>query len=212
MAIIAIELHRAVWSAKIALQVHCMVEFDRSRIATAIAQDREFRVAAIETRDVCREPRRRARGVKVRVALRTSDVRGDGKPQVAAMLDVARSADGCKGLIGVMQRSVVASAARLVGRLGTERIHLFQVARTALRREHSVCGGHFAAAIDAIVASERAPTQPQQRNRRNGYGKYGAQTPEGMRMLEIIQVDALRQFFCCEFGSGHDSSLYSALQ
>jgi len=170
MAIIAIELHRAVRSAKIALQVHRVVEFDRSRIAAAIAQDREFRVAAIETRDVCGEPRRRARGVKVRVALRTSDVGGDGKPQVAAMFDVAGSAGGCEGLIGVMQRSVVASAARLVGRLGTERIRLLQVARTALRREHSVCGRHCAAAIDAIVASERVPAQPQQRNHRNAYG------------------------------------------
>lgn len=196
MAILAIELHQAVWSAQIALQVHRVIKLDRSGIAVAITQDRKLWVAAIESRDVGGESRRRARGVKICVALRTGDVRGDGKPQMTAMLDVARSAGRRKSLIRVMQGSVVTTIARLIGGFGAERPRFFQMARTALCREHRVSGGHFAAAIHAIVASERVPAQPQQGNRRNAYGKYGAHTPEGMGMLEIIQVDALRQFFC----------------
>lgn len=189
-----------------------MVELDRSGIAAAIAQDREFRVAAVEAGNFGAESRGPACGVKVRVALRAGDIRGDGESQMSAMLDVAGSAGRREGLIGVMERRVVASIARLVGGLGAERARFLQVARAALRCEHPVSGGHFAAAVDSIVASERVPAQPQQRNHWNAYGKYRAQAPEGMGMLEIIQVDALRQFFCCELGSSHDNSLLLLLQ
>lgn len=196
MAIFAIELHQAIWSPQIVFQVHRVVELDRAGIAGAITQDCKLWVAAIESRDVGSEPRRRASGVKVRVALRAGDVRSDCETQMAAMLDVAGSAGRCEGLIGVMQRGVVARIARLVGGLGAERTRFFQVAGAALCRQHRVSGGHFAAAIETAVAGERIPAQPQQCNCRNADGKYGTQTPEGMRMLEIIQVDALRQFFC----------------
>lgn len=148
--------------------------------------------------------------MQVRMALCTTDIGSDGKPQVAAMLHMARCADRGESLIGVVKRSAVARITRLIGGLGAKRIRLLDVARGAFCRQHCMGRGHFSGAINAIVVSKCIPAQPQQRNQGKGDGKNGAQTPEGMRMLEIIQVDALRQRFSCELRSGHDNSLSTA--
>jgi hypothetical protein len=66
--------------------------------------------------------------------------------------------------------------------------------------------GHSASAIDSIVARQRVPAQPKQRNHRKRDGQNKAQAPEWVRMLEIFQINPLRQFFGCELGSCHQHS------
>lgn len=128
MAVVAVQLHEAIRTAEIPLQVHRVIELDRSRIAAAVAQDRKFRVAAIERGNIRRVLCRSSDGVQIRVALRTSDVCSYREPQMAAMLQVARSARGRKCLVCVVKRGFVAGVARLIGGLGAERIRFLHVA------------------------------------------------------------------------------------
>src|SRR5271170_4659359 len=203
MAILAIELHRTIRAAQIVFQVYRVVQLDRAGIAAARAQRREFRMAAVETRYFCSEVRGGPAGVQIRVALRAADVRGYGQARMSAVFRMARSATGRENLIRVVCRRVVAGIATLIAGPGAERAHLRHVARAAPRREYRMRRGHSAAAINAIVPSQPVPAQPKQRQHRKRDGQDETQTPERVRMLEIFQVNPLRQVFSCELGSRH---------
>ena len=70
------------------------------------------------------------------------------------------------------------------------------MARAALLREYRVREGQGAAAVDAIVMDQRIPSQPNQREQRKADGQDRTQAPERVRALEVVHVDALREFFC----------------
>src|SRR5271170_3952467 len=163
MAILAIELHWTIRAAQIVLQVYRVIQFNRAGIAAAGPQCRKFRMAAVETRYVRSEVRGGSGGVQVRVALRAADVRGYGQPRMSAVFRMARSATGRENLIRVVCRRVMAGIATLIAGPGAERAHLRHVARAAPRREYRMRRGHSAAAINAIVPSQRVPAEPKQR-------------------------------------------------
>src|SRR5580692_10886688 len=108
MAIVAIELHRAIRPAQIVFQVYRVIQLDRAGVNTAGAQRREFGMSADEARYVQSKMGSSAGGVQVCVTLRAADVRGYGQARVAAMFCMARGAGWRENLIRVMQRRVVA--------------------------------------------------------------------------------------------------------
>jgi hypothetical protein len=144
--------------------------------------------------------------MQIRVALRTADVRGYREARMPAMFCMARGAARREKLIRVMQRRVMAGIATFISGPGAERAHLRHMARAASRAEHPMRRGHSSAAINSVVASQRVPTQPQQRDHRQCDGQNETQAPERVWMFEIFQVNPLRQVFCSELGSCHQFS------
>jgi hypothetical protein len=103
----------------------------------------------------------------------------------------------------------VARFAALITRLGVKSAGLFDVACSALVREHGVRSRNTPATVDMIVAKYCIPAKPQERNKRSGHTQDEAEAAEWMRALEILQIDALSEFFGCELASGHVDSLLS---
>jgi hypothetical protein len=71
------------------------------------------------------------------------------------------------------------------------------VASDAVVGENGVRFGHFAAAVDAGILGEDEPSNPGQREqgKQDGQAQFGAL--QRRRPFEIVQVDALREFFRC---------------
>ena len=149
----------------------------RDRIDAAGAQRGKFRMAADKTRYVWHEVRGSAAGVQIRVALRAADVRGCREARMSAVFCMASRTGRREKLIRMVQRRVVAGIAALIAGLGAERAHLRHVTRTAPRAQHSMRRRHFAAAINSVVASQRVPAHPQQRNQRKRDGQNETQAP-----------------------------------
>lgn len=123
------------------------------------------------------------------------------------MLAMARGAVGREHLVRVVNRPVVAGLAGRVACLRAEYASLFQVAGAASLGEHSMARRHLPAAVDPVVASNRKPPKPNQRQYWYAYRQNKTQSPERMRALEVIQVDALRQLLRRQLRSPHDPSL-----
>ena len=122
-------------------------------------------MAGIESVDIPRVTYRGACGAKIGVALRATSVAGRGQPQAAAMLSMTRCAVGGKQLVRVVNGAVVASLASLVARFGAENARLFYVTRAALLGEYGMAHGQLPAAVDAVVAGQPVPGQPDDRER-----------------------------------------------
>ena len=108
MAIVAVQLHGSVRSFQIVAQMNCMVQLDRAGIGAAGADCSKLGMPAVETGYVMREARRGTDGVQVCVALRATGVCRGREPEMAMVLLVTRRAIRLEGLIGVMNRPVVA--------------------------------------------------------------------------------------------------------
>jgi hypothetical protein len=112
-----------------------------------------------------------------------------------------------KGLVRVMNRTIVASLAGTVARLRAEKAGFFHMAGAAAFGQHSMARRHFPAAVNSVVASNRKPPKPNQRQYRHANRQNKSQSPERMRVFEVIQVDALRKLLCRQLSSPHNPSL-----
>jgi len=67
----------------------------------------------------------------------------------------------------------------------------------ALAGQHSVRGGQSSRRINAMVSANCEPGEPQHPHDWQGHRKQKAPVSQRMRPLEIIEVNTLREFFCC---------------
>ena len=116
MAIGALQLHRAAWSAQVFFEMHLVIELDSPGIRIARPQRREFRMAIVKSANFGCELRFAVRGLQIRVALRASANAGAGQPKNALVLYMAVGARWRECLIGVMDWTVVTGQAGLIGR------------------------------------------------------------------------------------------------
>src|SRR5579864_8912612 len=116
VAIHALQLHGAVGSLEIPLQVHLVAEIDRSGVGRVPRpHSGEVRMSAIKRRNAAGELRLSIRGLEVPVALSARRVVGGRQSKGALMFDMAGSAGGREGLLGLMHGRVMTG---LAGRLG----------------------------------------------------------------------------------------------
>jgi hypothetical protein len=92
---------------------------------------------------------------------------------------------------------IVAGEAGAVGGFGGKSAGLLEVARGAFFFEDGVGCGHAAAAVDAGIFGERAFSDPHQCEEREQDAEPQFGALQRRRPFEIVQVDALRQLFCC---------------
>ena len=113
------------------------------------------------------------------------------------MLYVACGAVRGINLFRMMDGAVVAVEASGVRRFRGECARRSQVAGSAIFFEHRVRFAHAAAGIDAMIARKSAPGNPNQCEKRQREAKPEFRTLQRRRPFEIVEVDALRQLFCC---------------
>ena len=195
----------AIRPEKIRLQMDVMVELNRSRVAAPRSQHSEFGMIALETADIANKaggtPARR----EIRVALRAIRVACGGQPNRSAMIGVAGRARRRERLRYVMQGAVMACEALLVDDFGVVKAQVGQMAGGTLLRENRVRGGQPSGGVHAAVAANAVPRDPQDGEHRRRSGKQKSPAAQRARSLEIIEIDALREFLGCacsrqEFG------------
>ena len=131
------------------------------------------------------------------MTFRAGLVAGSANVHAAAVLAMTSGAFECLPLIGMMDWAVVAGQASVVGGLRGKRAGLLDVARSAFFFEDRVCLGHPAAGIDAMVAGKTARCDPNECKQRQQQAEPEFRALQRRRPLEIIEVDALREFLCC---------------
>src|SRR5579864_1153364 len=112
------------------------------------------------------------------------------------MLHMARRTGRRKLLIRVMNGTVMASHASLIGDRMAKRGRVRDVARRALLREQSVRCGQRAHVIRRAAFRKSGNNQPEKRRRGKRNRKNKSPAAKRLRLLEVRQLDALRQFFC----------------
>jgi hypothetical protein len=122
------------------------------------------------------------------------------------MLDVAGRAGGSENLVFVMNGSIMASEARAVACLRPEKRGTGDVARLATLCQDGMRGGHWSGAVELVVVRDAITDKPEQRRDRQESRKQKTRLAKAMGMLEIIQINALREPFGCPLRSRHDSS------
>ena len=120
---------------------------------------------------------------------------------------MSRGAIRRKYLVRVVDRTIVASFASAIAGLGAENSSFFHVAGAASFGKHGMARRQFPAAVHPVVASNRKPPKPNQRQYRYANRQNKSQSPERMRVFEVIQVDALRKLLCRQLSSPHNPSL-----
>jgi hypothetical protein len=134
---------------------------------------------------------------KLGVALGTRRIRRGLQKHCTLVLNMARGTLGRECLISVVQGSIVAREASLVSHLRCERASFGNVAERALLREHGVStrklptGIHFLPAMNALCDK---PSRGEQRDRQ---GQPETPTPKGVRVREVLQVNALGELLGC---------------
>ena len=174
-----------------------MVELNGSRIAALGSQCGEFGMIAFKTADVSRKTGGTAACREVRVTLRAICVARGGKPNRSPMIGVARSARRRERLRCVMQGAVMARKALLVDDLCVVETQGGQVARGTLLRENRVRGRQASGGVHSAVAANAIPRNPQDGERRRRNGKQKSPAAQRTGSLEIIEIDALREFLGC---------------
>jgi hypothetical protein len=134
---------------------------------------------------------------EVRVALRAVRVARGGQSNRSPMIGVAGSACGRELLRCVMHGAVVAREALLVVDLCFVKTKVGQMAGRTLLGENRVRGGQTSGGIQAAVASDAIPRNPQNGERRRRNGKQKSPAAQWARSLEIVEIDALREFLGC---------------
>ena len=161
------------------------------------AQHGEFGMIAIKTADVADKtggtPARR----EVRVALRAVRVARGGKSNRSPMIGVAGGARRRERLRYVMHRAVMAREALLVDDLCVVKTQVGQMAGRTLLGQNRVRGGQTSGGVHAAVAADAVPRDPQDGERRRRNGKQKSPAAQRARPLEIVEIDALREFLGC---------------
>ena len=90
----------------------------------------------------------------------------------------------------------MAGEARVISYLRGKRACRLQMASRAIFFQHRVRFAHAAAGIDAMIAGKAAPRNPHQCEQRQQEAQPEFRALQQRRPLEIVEVDALREFFC----------------
>jgi hypothetical protein len=207
VTILAVEFDQPSGLAQIVFQMHRVVELYRGGIAVQRTCGRKFRMIPVKACDVLGKTRHTVGCVEMGVTLDAIEIARRGQSQAPLMLLMTRRAIWSESLIRVVNRAVMARFAALIARLGTKIAGPLDVTCVALVRKHGVRGRNTPATVDVIVAKYCIPAKPQERDKRSGHTQDEAQAAEWMWALEILQVDALGEFFGCELASGHVDSL-----
>ena len=167
-------------------------------------------MAVLETLNVALEVWLAAVGLQVGVTFGAALIAHGGDRHASAMFRVACGAIGSFCGSGMVCGAIMASEASAIGGFCGKRVSLLKVASGALFFEDGMRGRHSSAAVDAVVAADGVPRNPRdgQSGRENTHQQLGAL--EWRRPLEIVQVDALREFFGCAC-TCHDKSFQSSV-
>lgn len=206
MAISAIKLDGPVRTGEIRFHVDCMIDLDGAGVRDSRAECGEFRVPSFKAGDAGCEIGRHVTCLEMGMALRTACVRRSRESDPPTMLDVAGRAGGSENLILVMNGSIMASEARAVVCLRAEKSGTGYVAGLATLCKGGMRGGHWSSAVELVVVREAIADKPEQRRDGQESGKQKTRLAKAMRVLEIIQINALRESFGCPLRSRHDSS------
>jgi hypothetical protein len=142
--------------------MNCMIELDGAGVHEPRPERGKFRMPGFKACDAGYETGRRVTCVEIGMALRTASVWRSRELDSPSMLDVAGRAGGSKGLIRVMNGSVVASEARAVVCLRAEKSRAGNVARVATLRQDGMRRGHRSGAVELIVVREAIADEPKQ--------------------------------------------------
>src|SRR5712692_4276901 len=202
MAVATFELNgRTVWFTANRLHVNGVIQLDRTGVACGDArngtQRGELRMAALEASDVKCVVRSAGACPQVAVAFSASLIAGGGDILAAAVFRVARFAGRSRRLRGVVYGPVVAGEASVVGSLRRKCASLLRVTGSAFFFEDGVRFREVAAAVNARVFENGAFGNPEEREqgKQEAEPEFGAL--ERRRPLEIVEVDALREFLRC---------------
>ena len=198
MAIAALKRdHRTVGAAANGLHVNRMVEFDRAGIACRDAgdgtQSRKFGMAVFEAGDVI--PRQQLQPLMTKRAFFAADCVENCS---TAMLGMTGCAIGWRQIEPRMvDRAVVAVEASAVGGFGGKGAGLLEVAGGAFLFQDGMGAGHAATGVNTMIAREAAPSDPNEREERQERAEPEFGALQRGRPLEIVEVDALGEFFGC---------------
>jgi hypothetical protein len=161
------------------------------------SQHRELGMIAFKTADVADDtggtPARREIGV----ALRTVCIAGGGQPNCSPMIGVAGSARRRERLRCVMDGAVMARETFLIADLFIEKTPRGGVAGGTPLRENGVRGGQASGRVNATVATNAIPGNPEDGEGQRCDRKPQSPAPQRARPLEIVEIDALREFLGC---------------
>src|SRR5216683_2681285 len=174
-----------------------VIQLDGSRISTPCSERGKFWMVTFETIDVAHKVRRTVARGQIRMALRARSVAGSGQANRTSMIGMAGGTGGREHLRRVMNRSVVAREAFLIGDLLAEKACLRDVAGGALSGQHGVRGGQASRRVHSAVASYAIPSKPQHREGQENHRDQKSPTAQRTGSLEILQVDSLRQLLGC---------------
>src|ERR1700687_5224158 len=159
-------------------------------------------MAVFETSDVRCEPRRVAAGLQVRVTFCAGLTARSGDVDAPTVFGMTRRASRRWRLRGVMHGAVVAVEASAVGSLGGICASILQVTGNTFLFENGMRFRHTPARVHAMVSGKTAPRNPSEREQGQQETKPEFRALQRRRPLEIVEIDALREFFCCSC-AGH---------
>jgi hypothetical protein len=132
------------------------------------------------------------------MALRTACIAGARQHGLAVMFHMAAGAFRRERLLHLMNRTVMAGLARLIGYLHRE-CGLGCMTGSAVLTEDGVGGFNGTTGVDRRVPRHSMPCQPCQARGGKQDGEQSPPSGDGKNPLEIIAVDALCEILC---GSG----------
>ena len=136
VAIIASHLNAAIlWTNQIGLKVQVMIEPDLSGVRHVHGDRRKLRMRPVKARDRGCVVTHSTSRLELCVALRAAVVRSHRQSGSALVFQVARGAGGSEGLVRLVDRSVVASQARVIAHALGETASLAEMTQVALLRE-----------------------------------------------------------------------------
>src|SRR6267154_4813289 len=205
MAIGAAELHSgASRSAANWLHVDRVIELDRAGTThgTGGVHDQrcKFRMPVFEAANVGCVLRRTAVGPEIGMAYRAGLIADSGNINPAFVFCVALGAGeffSAADADGVMRGPIVALETGVVGSLRGERAGFLHVTGHTFFFEDRMSLRHMPARVHALVSGKTAPRDPSQCQQRQQQAEPEFGALQRRRPLEIVEVDALREFFCC---------------
>jgi len=202
MAIGAAELHGgACGSAANWLHVDRVIELDRAGTTRGVRDQRcKFRMPVFEAANVGCVMRSTAVGPEIGMAYRAGLIADSGNINPAFVFCVALGAGeffSAADAYGVMRGPIVALETGVVGSFRGERARFLHVTRHTFFFEDRMSLRHRPARVHALVSGKTAPGDPTQCQQRQQQAEPEFGALQRRRPLEIVEVDALREFFCC---------------
>ena len=201
VAISAIKLNK--WSCRAApdlFHVDGVIQLDVAEIARAISESSKLRVPVFEAANVRCVVRASPIRAKIRMACRARLIAGRGDvdaPPVVGMAFRASHLFSSNDAHRVVNRPIVTAKASAVGSFRRKYSRRLQVTSGAFFLENRVRFGQAPAAVNAPIFEKRPCANPHQREQRQQQAKPKFRPLQRRRSLEIVEIDALREFFGC---------------